>query len=84
MADLGVIWRVPALEMMILQQGGLSLAGLEFVPLSRNLCDTGDSEWSGAGFGSGWGIRELVRVQGGGGCDSPTLPASSPASTGTA
>lgn len=69
--------------MMILQQGGSSLAGLESVPLSRNPCDTGDSEWSGAGFGSGWGSRELVRVQGGG-CDSPTMPESSPAFTGTA
>lgn len=26
MSDLGVIWRVPALEMMILQQGGFALS----------------------------------------------------------
>lgn len=52
MSDLGVIWRVPPLERMILQQGGLSLAGLESVPLSRNPCDT-ESPAQGTASGQG-------------------------------
>lgn len=52
MSDLGVIWCVPPLEMMILQQGGLSLAGLESVLLSHNPCDT-DSAAQGTASGQG-------------------------------